>query len=77
MRLRKYLLVPWLAISIYAFSSLFAGAAGMGSYREFLAERKLIFENMEDLEALNQELEGTMDALLYDSETIKVRARER
>jgi cell division protein FtsB len=76
MRLRKYLLVPWLAISIYALSSLFTGAAGMGSYRKLLAERDMIFENMEDLEALNQELEGTMDALLYDSETIKVRARE-
>jgi cell division protein FtsB len=76
MRFRKYLLVPWVAIAIYALSSLFSGAAGIGSYRNLLAEREKIFENLEDLEALNQELEGTMDALLYDSETIRVRARE-
>ncbi|MDR0586016.1 MAG: septum formation initiator family protein [Treponema sp.] len=76
MRFRKYLLVPWTAIAIYALSSLFAGAAGIGSYRDLLEEKERIFENLEDLETLNQELEGTMDALLYDSETIRIRARE-
>jgi cell division protein FtsB len=76
MRFRKYLLVPWTAIAIYALSSLFAGAAGIGSYRDLLEERETVFENLEELEALNRELEGTMDALLYDSETIKIRARE-
>jgi cell division protein FtsB len=76
MRFRKYLLVPWIAIAIYALSSLFAGAAGIESYRDLLEERDMIFENLEELETLNQELEGTMDALLYDSETVKIRARE-
>ncbi|MDR0403496.1 MAG: septum formation initiator family protein [Treponema sp.] len=76
MRFRKYLLVPWIAIAIYALSSLFAGAAGIGSYQVLLGERERIFGNLEELETLNRELEGTMDALLYDSETIKVRARE-
>ncbi|MDR1507991.1 MAG: septum formation initiator family protein [Treponema sp.] len=76
MRFRKYLLVPWIAITIYAICSLFTGAAGIGSYRELLEEREMIYGNLADLEDLNRELEGTMDALLYDSETIKIRARE-
>jgi cell division protein FtsB len=76
MRFRKYLLVPWTAIAIYALLSLFTGAAGIGSYRDLLEEREKVFENLEDLEALNRELEGTMDALLYDAETIRIRARE-
>jgi cell division protein FtsB len=76
MRLRKYLLVPWLAVTVYALSSLFVGSAGLKPYQKLLAERDKVYENLEELERLNQELEGTMDALRYDSETVRVRARE-
>lgn len=76
MRFRKYLLVPWTAVSFYAIASMIGGASGIGAYGRLLEERKKIVENLENLQGINRELEGTMDALLYDSEAIKVRARE-
>jgi hypothetical protein len=76
MSFRKYLLVPWAAISLYAVSVLFAGAAGISSYKDLLLERNKILNNIEDLETINRELEATMDSLLYDSDAISVWARE-
>jgi cell division protein FtsB len=72
----KYLLVPWAAAAVYALSSMYAGTAGIYPYRELLKEREKILDNLEELEAVNQKLEGSADALLYDSETIKIQARE-
>lgn len=76
MKLQKYLFVPWAAIVFYALSTLFFGPTGAASYKALLAEREEILENLEELERINLELEGTMDALLHDSETIKIRGRE-
>jgi cell division protein FtsB len=76
MKFWKYLFVPWIIVACYALSSMVMGAAGIGPYRELRVEREKILDNLEELENINQELEGTMDALLYDSGAIKVRARE-
>jgi cell division protein FtsB len=76
MRFGKYLLVPWLALAVYTVLSLYNGTAGIISYRELLRERERILENLDRLQFINKQLEGTMDALLYDSETIRVKARE-
>ncbi|GHU83214.1 hypothetical protein FACS189468_8180 [Spirochaetia bacterium] len=76
MRALKYLLVPWIAIAIYSVSSVITGAVGDLAYDELLGERKRLEENMADLQLINQELEGAMDALLYDSNTIAVYAKE-
>jgi len=76
MKLGKYLLVPWFSLVIYTVLSVYNGAAGFVSYRELLGERQKILENLDKLNIINQELEGTMDALLYDPETIRVKARE-
>ena len=76
MKLAKYLLVPWLSLAVYTGLSFFGGAAGMKAYGELLGEREKILENLDRLEALNRRLEGAMDALLYDPETIRIRARE-
>jgi cell division protein FtsB len=72
----KYLLAPWTAVAVYALSSLYAGSSGILPYRELLKERELILDNLEELELVNRKLEGSADALLYDSETIKLKARE-
>jgi cell division protein FtsB len=72
----KYLLVPWAALIVYALSSMVAGTGGILTYRKLSEERERILENLEELKAVNQKLEGTADALLYDSETIKIQARE-
>ena len=76
MRLGKYLLIPWCMLAVYTLLSLYNGTAGIVPYRELLEERQTILENLEKLQTINQELEGNLDALLYDSETIRIRARE-
>ena len=76
MKLYKYFLVPWFSLAIYTFLSIYNGPAGIVSYRELMAERYKILENLDKLHTINRELEGTMDALLYDAETIQVKARE-
>ena len=76
MKLGKYLLVPWFMLAVYTVLSFYNGTAGVVSYRELLGERQKIMENLEKLQTTNRELEGAMDALLFDSETIRIRARE-
>jgi cell division protein FtsB len=76
MRFAKYLLVPWTAIVVYTCAAVFNGSSGLVPYRELLREREKLLANLEKLQQTNHELEGTMDALLYDSETIRVKARE-
>jgi cell division protein FtsB len=72
----KYLLVPWLMLAVYTLLSVLNGAGGIDPYRELLREREKTLENLDRLQSINRELEGTMDALLYDPETIRVKARE-
>jgi hypothetical protein len=76
MKLGKYLFVPWLTLAVYTAASMYNGAAGVGPYRDLLQERDKMLENLERLQFINQQMEGTMDALLYDSETIRIKARE-
>ena len=76
MKFRKYLLVPWFSLAIYTGLSIYTGSAGIVPYRELLDEREKIMDNLDKLQVINQELEGTMDALLYDPDAIRLRARE-
>ena len=76
MRQSKYFLVPWLSLAVYTVLSIYNGPAGIVSYRELLGERQKILENMDKLHIINGELEGIMDALLYDAEAIQIKARE-
>ncbi|MDR2314293.1 MAG: septum formation initiator family protein [Spirochaetaceae bacterium] len=76
MKFGKYLLVPWLILAVYTILSLYNGVSGVVPYRELLWERRKILENLDKLQMTNGQLEGIMDALLYDSETIRIKARE-
>ena len=76
MKFGKYLLVPWFSLAIYTILSIYNGPTGIIPYRELLGEREKVLENLDKLHTTNQELEGAMDALLYDPETIRIRARE-
>jgi len=76
MRLGKYLFIPWIMLAVYTILSIYNGSTGIVSYRTLLMEREKILENLEKLHLLNQELEGTMTALLSDAETIRIKARE-
>ena len=76
MKFAKYLLVPWLSLSVYTVLCMYNGPVGIIPYKELLNEKQKILENIDKLNTINQELEGTMDALLYDAESIRIRARE-
>ncbi|MCL1815494.1 MAG: septum formation initiator family protein [Treponema sp.] len=76
MKFGKYLLIPWLILAVHTILSVYNGTSGVVPYRELMNERQRILENLEKLQNINRELEGTMDALLYDPEAIRIRARE-
>jgi cell division protein FtsB len=76
MKLRKYLLALWLSIAVYSAASFTLGPMGIFAYRRANGDLERLKTNMEELKAVNRGLEGTMDALRYDSDTIRVYARE-
>jgi cell division protein FtsB len=71
----KYLLVLWVAVAVYTGMSFYAGLKGISAYQELAAEQEKQELNMKTLERINQELENTKNALLYDRDTIRVYAR--
>jgi cell division protein FtsB len=76
MRASKYVLTLWTAIAVYTLVSLCTGSMGFSAYRELLAEREKQKQNIEKLGLINEELENTKNALLYDRDTIAIYARE-
>ncbi|MFP3089100.1 septum formation initiator family protein [Treponema sp. TIM-1] len=76
MRSLKYLIALWVTITLYTLTSIFTGDIGFSAYRNLSRERDKQQLNIEALNEKNKELEGLRDALLYDSDTIAVYARD-
>jgi cell division protein FtsB len=76
MRSLKYLIALWAAVALYAFASVFTGNVGLSAYHKLSQERDKQKLNIKALSEKNRELEGLRDALLYDSDTIAVYARD-
>jgi len=76
MRAVKYLLAPWAGVVVYVLLSINFGAMGFSPYQRLLQEKEREEKNLEQLKLINQELEHTKNALLYDSDTLMVQARE-
>jgi cell division protein FtsB len=76
MRVLKYLMALWAAAAVYSILSVSVGAMGISAYNQLKEERNNQQANLETLRLINRELEGDMDALRYDSDTIEVYARE-
>jgi cell division protein FtsB len=76
MRFLKYLLTVWITFATYTVSSFFLGSTGTYAYEQLLAERDKQKANIEALRGINQELEGTLNSLKHDSDTIRIYARE-
>jgi cell division protein FtsB len=72
----KYLMVLWGTVTLYVLSPVFTGNSGFAAYHELSMERDKQELTIETLKEKNRELEGFRDALLYDSDTIAVYARE-
>jgi cell division protein FtsB len=72
----KYLIPLWIATAVYALLSIFTGTMGISAYTQLMEEWDRETKNLETLRHINRELEGTMDALRYDSDILGVYARE-
>jgi cell division protein FtsB len=76
MRFLKYLIAVWITLAVYTISAFFVGSTGTLASEQLLAERDNQRKNIETLQNLNQELEGTLNSLKYDSDTMIIYARE-
>ncbi|MDR3122892.1 MAG: septum formation initiator family protein [Treponema sp.] len=76
MRFLKYLLAVWITLATYTVAAFFLGSTGTYAYDQLAAERNKQRTNIEALRGINQELEGTLNSLKYDSDTIRIYARE-
>ena len=76
MKLIKYLFPFWIGVFVYTVFSILRGPVGIGAYRQLKTEHEKLFANLETLRRVNKELETTKNMLLYDEETIVVRARD-
>jgi cell division protein FtsB len=77
MKMAKYLFSLWAGVLIYASLFLLFGAKGFSAHRQLENEKKKQEINIESLKSINQELEDTMNSLLYDKDTLAVYAREQ
>jgi cell division protein FtsB len=76
MRFLKYLLAVWITLATYTASAYFLGSTGTYAYDQLLTERDKQRTNITALQGINQELEGTLNSLKHDSDTIRIYARE-
>ena len=76
MQILKYIAALWFAVMLYATSSLFAGAAGFSAYKQLNAEKEKQIAQLRRLQAINEDIRGKKEALIYDNDTISVYARE-
>jgi cell division protein FtsB len=76
MRSLKYLLALWAVVAFYSLTSVFTGSGGFQAYHELSMEWDKQKSNIMSLREKNHELAGLRDALLYDSDTIALYARE-
>jgi len=75
MRIFKYLIGIWTGIAVYTIFSFLGGPSGLSAYNYLLAERERQFENLKELENINEDLERTKFNLQYDQDTLMVHAR--
>jgi cell division protein FtsB len=76
MSFRKYLLALWVSIAVYSLTSFTLGPMGVFAYQKARLDLERLKGNMEELKTVNRGLEGAIDALRYDSDTVMVYARE-
>ncbi|GHV79001.1 hypothetical protein AGMMS49944_07920 [Spirochaetia bacterium] len=76
MRFLKYLMAVWTTLAVYTIAAFFTGSTGILAFKQLSTERDKQRTNIEALQNLNQELEGTLNSLKYDPDTILIYARE-
>jgi cell division protein FtsB len=69
-------MVLWIFVVAYAVMNFFASSRGFFAYNDLLEEQARQEANLKELARINEELENTQNALLYDPDTIRVYARD-
>ena len=77
MKAVKYLIALWVGVLIYTSLSILFGSMGLSAYRQLEIEYEKQEANIKNLKLINQELEDTMNSLLYDKDTLAIYAREQ
>jgi cell division protein FtsB len=76
MNVLKLLIAFWVAVLVYSAASLAVGPTGGLAMHSLSSEQDRLLHNMEQLRGINGSLEGSLDALQYDRDTLAVYARE-
>jgi cell division protein FtsB len=66
----------YICIITYLLLTLFLGPAGYLSSKDLQEYSSILLENLDELDQLNRELQGEVEALTSDSETIRLYSRE-
>ena len=77
MKAGKYLFALWTGLLVYTLLTVIFGPGGFSAYRQLEREQKSLEANIENLKSINQELEDTVNTLLYDRDTLALYAREQ
>jgi cell division protein FtsB len=72
----RILVSLWVSVAVYTISSIFFGATGIFAMQYLSAERDRLAENLSHLREINVELNGSLDALRYDKDTLALYARD-
>ena len=77
MKIAKYLFAIWAGVLIYALLSTIFGEMGFYAQRQLEKEQRKQVENLDALKRINQDLEDSVNSLLYDKDSLLVFAREQ
>ena len=77
MKTVKYLFALWAGVIVYTSLSAIIGSFGLSAYKQLEIELKKYEANIENLKLINQDLENSMNSLLYDKDTLVIYAREK
>ena len=77
MKAVKYLFALWAGVLVYTSLSFLIGSFGLSAYHQLEIEKKKHETNIENLKVINQNLENSMNSLLYDKDTLAIYAREK
>ncbi len=72
----KILVSLWVSVAVYTVLSILFGATGVFAMRYLQSERDRLAENLSHLQEINGELNGSLDALRYDQDTLTLYARD-
>jgi cell division protein FtsB len=66
----------WVGIAVYSLGSFYYGPTGIIAMKHLIQQKEKLSTNLEQLEIIQNNLTYSVNALLYDRDTIEVLARD-